>query len=200
MAGSRKFLRLIKEKKYSEALSIARKQVSDGALVIDVNMDDGLLDAKQEMTTFLNMIAAEPDIAKVPVMIDSSNWEVIQAGLKCVQGKSIVNSISLKEGEQKFIEHALDVKRYGAAVVVMCFDEEGQATTYERRIEIAQRAYKILTEKVGEPTRHNLRPKRAGHCHRYGGARCLCSRLYSCHRMDTQQSAWSTRERRCEQP
>ena len=149
VAGSRKFLRLIKEKKYGEALSIARKQVSDGALVIDVNMDDGLLDAKQEMITFLNMIAAEPDIAKVPVMIDSSNWEVIQAGLKCVQGKSIVNSISLKEGEQKFIEHAEDVKRYGAAVVVMCFDEEGQATTYERRIEIAQRAYKILTEKVG---------------------------------------------------
>ena len=112
-------------------------------------MDDGLLDAKQEMTTFLNMIAAEPDIAKVPVMIDSSNWEVIKAGLKCVQGKSIVNSISLKEGEQKFIEHAQDVMRYGAAVVVMCFDEEGQATTYERRIEIASRAYKILTEQVG---------------------------------------------------
>ena len=149
VAGSRKFLRLIKEKKYGEALSIARKQVSDGALVIDINMDDGLLDAKQEMTTFLNMIAAEPDIAKVPVMIDSSNWEVIKAGLKCVQGKSIVNSISLKEGEEKFIEHALDVKRYGAAVVVMCFDELGQATTYERRIEIAGRAYKILTEKVG---------------------------------------------------
>ena len=149
VAGSRKFLRLIKEKKYGEALSIARKQVSDGALVIDINMDDGLLNAKQEMTTFLNMIAAEPDIAKVPVMIDSSNWEVIKAGLKCVQGKSIVNSISLKEGEDKFIEHALDVKRYGAAVVVMCFDEEGQATTYERRIEIAGRAYKILTEKVG---------------------------------------------------
>ncbi len=149
VAGSRKFLRLIKEKKYGEALSIARKQVSDGALVIDINMDDGLLDAKLEMITFLNMIAAEPDIAKVPVMIDSSNWEVIRAGLKCVQGKSIVNSISLKEGEQKFIEHAEDVKRYGAAVVVMCFDEEGQATTYERRIEIAQRAYKILTEQVG---------------------------------------------------
>lgn len=149
VAGSRKFLRLIKEKKYGEALSIARKQVSDGALVIDINMDDGLLDAKQEMTTFLNMIAAEPDIAKVPVMIDSSNWEVIKAGLKCVQGKSIVNSISLKESEEKFIEHALDVKRYGAAVVVMCFDEVGQATTYERRIEIAGRAYKILTEKVG---------------------------------------------------
>ena len=149
VAGSRKFLRLIKEKKYNEAISIARKQVADGALVIDINMDDGLLDAKQEMTTFLNMIAAEPDIAKVPVMIDSSNWEVIKAGLKCVHGKSIVNSISLKEGEQKFIEHAQDVMRYGAAVVVMCFDEEGQATTYERRIEIASRAYKILTEQVG---------------------------------------------------
>ncbi|MBR1556264.1 MAG: methionine synthase [Prevotella sp.] len=149
VAGSRKFLRLIKEKKYDEALSIARKQVSDGALVIDINMDDGLLDAKQEMTTFLNMIASEPDIAKVPVMIDSSNWEVIKAGLKCVQGKSIVNSISLKEGEELFIKHARDVMRYGAAVVVMCFDEEGQATTYERRIDIAQRAYRILTEDVG---------------------------------------------------
>ena len=149
VAGSRKFLRLIKEKNYEEALGIARKQVADGALVIDVNMDDGLLDAKQEMVTFLNMIAAEPDIAKVPMMIDSSDWEVIVAGLKCVQGKSIVNSISLKEGEEKFLEHARDVKRYGAAVVVMCFDEQGQATSYERRIEIAERAYKLLTVQVG---------------------------------------------------
>ena len=149
VAGSRKFLRLIKEKNYDEAIAIARKQVEDGALVIDINMDDGLLDAQAEMTTFLNMIAAEPDIAKVPVMIDSSDWEVIKAGLKCVQGKSIINSISLKEGETKFVEHAQDAVRYGAAVVVMCFDEEGQATTYERRIAIAQRAYKILTERVG---------------------------------------------------
>ena len=149
VAGSRKFLRLIKEKSYEEALGIARKQVADGALVIDINMDDGLLDAKAEMVNFLNMIAAEPDIAKVPVMIDSSDWEVIKAGLKCVQGKSIVNSISLKEGEEKFLEHARDVKRYGAAVVVMCFDEMGQATSYERRIEIAGRAYKLLTEQVG---------------------------------------------------
>ena len=149
VAGSRKFLRLIKEKNYEEALGIARKQVADGALVIDINMDDGLLDAKAEMVNFLNMIAAEPDIAKVPVMIDSSDWEVIKAGLKCVQGKSIVNSISLKEGEAKFLEHARDVKRYGAAVVVMCFDEMGQATSYERRIEIAGRAYKLLTEQVG---------------------------------------------------
>ena len=149
VAGSRKFLRLIKEKNYEEAMSIARKQVEDGALVIDVNMDDGLLDAKAEMVTFLNMIAAEPDIAKVPVMIDSSKWDVIVAGLKCCQGKCVVNSISLKEGEEKFIEHAKDVQRYGAAVVVMCFDERGQATSFERRIEIAGRAYRILTEKVG---------------------------------------------------
>ncbi len=149
VAGSRKFLRLIKEKKYDEAVAIARKQVADGALVIDVNMDDGLLDAREEMTTFLRMIAAEPDIASVPVMIDSSDWQVILAGLKCVQGKSIVNSISLKEGEEVFIQHARDVMRYGAAVVVMCFDEAGQATSYERRIEIAERSYRILTQKVG---------------------------------------------------
>ena len=149
VAGSRKFLRLIKEKNYEEAVTIARKQVADGALVIDVNMDDGLLDAREEMRTFLNIIASEPDIAKVPVMIDSSKWNVITAGLQCVQGKCIVNSISLKEGEEVFLAHARDVMRYGAAVVVMCFDEKGQATTYERRIEIAGRAYKLLTEKVG---------------------------------------------------
>ena len=149
VAGSRKFLRLIKEKKYDEAITIARKQVADGALVIDINMDDGLLDARAEMTNFLNMIAAEPDIASVPVMIDSSDWNVITAGLKCVQGKCIVNSISLKEGEEVFIRHAQDVMRYGAAVMVMCFDEQGQATSYERRIEIAERSYRILTESVG---------------------------------------------------
>ena len=149
VAGSRKFLRLIKEKQYDEAVSIARKQVADGALVIDINMDDGLLDARQEMVNFLNMIAAEPDIASVPVMLDSSDWNVIVSGLKCVQGKSIVNSISLKEGEEVFIKHAMDVKRYGAAVVVMCFDEEGQATSYERRMEIAKRSYHILTQQVG---------------------------------------------------
>ena len=149
VAGSKKFLRLIKEKNYDEAIAIARKQVNDGALVIDINMDDGLLDARQEMVTFLNMIAAEPDIARVPVMIDSSDWQVITAGLKCVQGKSIVNSISLKEGEEVFLQHARDVMRYGAAVVVMCFDEQGQATSYERRIEIAQRAYRLLTQEVG---------------------------------------------------
>ena len=149
VAGSRKFLRLIQEKKYDEALSIARKQVADGALVIDVNMDDGLLDAQTEMVNFLNMVASEPDVAKVPIMIDSSKWDVIVAGLKCVQGKSIVNSISLKNGEAEFVSHARDVKKYGAAVVVMCFDEKGQATSYERKIEIASRAYRILTEIVG---------------------------------------------------
>ena len=149
VAGSRKFLRLIKEKNYDEALTIARKQVEDGALVIDINMDDGLLDARQEMVTFLNLIASEPDIARVPVMIDSSKWDVIVAGLQCVQGKSIVNSISLKEGEETFLSHARDCMRYGAAVVVMCFDEQGQATTYERRIEIAERAYRLLTQRVG---------------------------------------------------
>ena len=149
VAGSRKFLRLIQEKKYDEALSIARKQVADGALVIDVNMDDGLLDAQTEMVNFLNMVASEPDVAKVPIMIDSSKWDVIVAGLKCVQGKSIVNSISLKNGEAEFVSHARDVKKYGAAVVVMCFDEQGQATSYERKIEIASRAYRILTEIVG---------------------------------------------------
>ena len=149
VAGSRKFLRLINEKNYEEALSIARKQVEDGALVIDVNMDDGLLDAQEEMKTFLNLIMSDPDIARVPMMIDSSKWEVIEAGLKCLQGKSIVNSISLKEGEEKFIERARMIKRLGAAVVVMAFDEQGQADTYQRKIEVCERAYRILTSRLG---------------------------------------------------
>lgn len=149
VAGSRKFLRLINEKNYDEALSIARKQVEDGALVLDVNMDDGLLDARREMVTFLNLCMSDPDVARVPIMIDSSDWQVIRAGLKCVQGKCIVNSISLKEGEDVFLSHAREVKRLGAAVVVMAFDEEGQATTYERKIRICERAYRLLTEKAG---------------------------------------------------
>ena len=149
VAGSRKFLRLINEKNYEEALGIARKQVEDGALVIDVNMDDGLLDAKEEMKTFLNLVMSDPDIARVPIMIDSSKWEVIEAGLKCLQGKSIVNSISLKEGEEKFIERARMIKRLGAATVVMAFDEQGQADTYQRKIEVCERAYRILTLQVG---------------------------------------------------
>lgn len=149
VAGSRKFLRLIKEGSYEEALTIARKQVEDGAQVLDINMDDGMLDAVKEMTHFLNLIAAEPDIARVPVMIDSSKWEVIEQGLMCVQGKSIVNSISLKEGEELFLRHAARIKQLGAATVVMAFDEQGQADTFERKITICKRAYDLLTQKVG---------------------------------------------------
>lgn len=149
VAGSRKFLRLINEKNYEEALQIARKQVEDGAMVIDVNMDDGLLDAESEMVTFLNLVGSDPDICRVPIMIDSSKWSVISAGLKCIQGKGIVNSISLKEGEEVFLEHAREVRSMGAAVIVMAFDEEGQATTYERRIAVCQRAYRLLVDVVG---------------------------------------------------
>ena len=149
VTGSRKFARLIKEKNYTEALEVAVHQVEGGAQVIDVNMDEGLLDSKAEMKSFLNMVMSEPDIAKLPIMIDSSKWEVIEEGLKCVQGKCIVNSISMKEGEEEFIRQANLVRRYGAAAVVMAFDEEGQADTIERKVEICQRAYKILTEKVG---------------------------------------------------
>ena len=149
VAGSRKFLRLINEKKYDEALDIARRQVEDGALILDINMDDGLLDTEHEMVNFLNLIMSDPEISRVPIMIDSSKWEVIRAGLKCVQGKCVVNSISLKEGEEAFIEHAREIKQLGAATVVMAFDEKGQATTFERKIEICERAYKLLTEKVG---------------------------------------------------
>ena len=149
VAGSRKFLRLISERKYDEALSIARRQVEAGAMVIDVNMDAPLLDARHEMVTFLNLVASDPDISRVPVMIDSSDWNVVLAGLKCLQGKCIVNSISLKEGEDVFLAHARDVKRFGAAVVVMCFDERGQATTFDRKTEIAARAYDLLTRKAG---------------------------------------------------
>ena len=149
VAGSRKFLRLINEKNYTEALSIARKQVEDGAQVIDINMDDGLLNAREEMKTFLNMLAGEPDIARVPLMVDSSDWDVISEGLKCIQGRSIVNSISLKEGEGLFLERAREAGRLGAAVVVMAFDEQGQATTYERKIEVCGRAYELLTKKAG---------------------------------------------------
>ena len=151
VTGSAKFRKLIKDGKYPEALDVARDQVANGATIIDINMDEGLLDSKAAMETFLNLIAAEPDIARVPVMIDSSKWEVIEAGLKCVQGKPIVNSISMKEGEEAFIQHARLCKAYGAAIVVMAFDEQGQADSYERKVEICTRAYKVLTEKVGFP-------------------------------------------------
>ncbi|WP_306642185.1 methionine synthase [Sanyastnella coralliicola] len=151
VTGSRKFLRLIKEENFTDALEVARDQVEGGAQIIDINMDEGMIDGKEAMTTFLKLIAAEPDIARVPIMIDSSKWEIIEAGLKVVQGKCVVNSISLKEGEATFKEQATLIRRYGAAVVVMAFDETGQADSYERRVEICGRAYKILTEEVGFP-------------------------------------------------
>ncbi|WP_370176322.1 methionine synthase [Leeuwenhoekiella palythoae] len=151
VAGSRKFLRLINEEKFDEALDIARDQVEGGAQIIDINMDDGLIDGKKAMVTFLNLIAAEPDISRVPIMIDSSKWDIIEAGLQVVQGKCVVNSISLKEGEAEFIDHAKKIKRYGAAVIVMAFDEVGQADNYDRRIEIVKRSYDILVDQVGFP-------------------------------------------------
>lgn len=151
VTGSRKFLRLIKEDRYDEAIEVARDQVEGGAQILDVNMDEGMLDGKAAMVRFLHLIAAEPDIARIPIMIDSSKWEIIEAGLKCVQGKSVVNSISLKGGEEEFLRQAKLVRRYGAAVIVMAFDEKGQADTYERRIEICERSYRLLREKINFP-------------------------------------------------
>jgi 5-methyltetrahydrofolate--homocysteine methyltransferase len=151
VAGSRKFLRLIKDGEFEEALSVARNQVENGAQIIDINMDDGLIDGKEAMVKFLKLIASEPDISRVPIMIDSSKWEIIEAGLQCVQGKSVVNSISLKEGEENFISQAKKIKQYGAAVIVMAFDEEGQADSYEKRIQMCERSYRILVDKVGFP-------------------------------------------------
>ena len=151
VAGSKKFLRLIKEEKFAEALDIARNQVEGGAQILDVNFDDGLLDGKASMVKFLNLIASEPDIARIPIMIDSSKWEILEAGLQVVQGKPVVNSISLKEGEEEFIKHGKAIKRYGAAAIIMAFDEVGQADNYERRIEISKRSYDILVNKVGFP-------------------------------------------------
>src|SRR5579862_7390067 len=149
VTGSKKFARLIRDNKYEEALSVARQQVESGAQILDVNMDDALLDGEKAMQTFLNLLQAEPDIAKIPIMIDSSKFSIIEAGLKCVQGKCIVNSISMKEGVEKFINQAIICKSYGAAVVVMAFDEKGQADTLERRITICEKAYNILTQEVG---------------------------------------------------
>ncbi len=151
VAGSKLFLRLINEKKYEEALTIARKQVEDGAQIIDINMDDAMLESKDEMATFLNYVVSEPEISRVPIMIDSSKWEVIEAGLKCVQGKCIVNSISLKEGEEDFLNKARKIRAYGAATVVMAFDEKGQADSFQRKTEICSRAYHLLVDKVGFP-------------------------------------------------
>ena len=151
VTGSKAFARLILAGNYTEALAVARSQVENGAQMIDVNLDEAMLDSKAAMITFLNLVATEPDIARVPIMIDSSKWEVIEAGLKCVQGKAVVNSISLKEGEESFIHHAKLVRRYGAAVIVMAFDEKGQADTFERKTQICKRCYDVLTQKVGFP-------------------------------------------------
>ncbi len=150
VTGSKRFLRLIKEEDYDTALEVARDQVENGAQIIDINMDEGMLESAECMVKFLNLVASEPEISKVPIMIDSSKWEVIEAGLKCIQGKGVVNSISMKEGEA-FLHQARLLRRYGAAVIVMAFDEEGQADTRERKVEICTRAYKLLTEEVGFP-------------------------------------------------
>jgi 5-methyltetrahydrofolate--homocysteine methyltransferase len=171
VTGSARFRKLITAGDYAAALAVARDQVENGAQIIDVNMDEGLLDSEKAMTTFLNLIAAEPDIARVPVMIDSSKFSVIEAGLKCVQGKAVVNSISLKEGEDAFIRHARLVRRYGAAVVVMAFDEAGQADTLERKTAICARAYDILVNRVGFPAAgHHLRSEHLCRRDRHGGA------------------------------
>src|SRR6185436_2237784 len=151
VTGSAKFRKLIEANDYPAALAVARSQVENGAQILDVNMDEGMLDSEKAMVTFLNLVAAEPDISRVPLMIDSSKWSVIESGLKCVQGKAVVNSISLKEGEGPFLEHARKVRRYGAAVVVMAFDEQGQAESATRKFDICKRAYDLLTEKVGFP-------------------------------------------------
>jgi 5-methyltetrahydrofolate--homocysteine methyltransferase len=153
VTGSKKFLELIRDGKFDEALNVAREQVEGGAQVLDVNMDEAMIDGVATMTRFLHLLASEPDIARIPVMIDSSKWEIIEAGLKCVQGKAVVNSISLKEGEDDFISKARKVRRYGAAVIVMAFDESGQADTLQRRIDICQRAYHLLVKKVSFPPR-----------------------------------------------
>ena len=151
VTGSKRFLRLIKEEDYDAALDVARDQVENGAQIIDINMDEGMLESAECMVKFLNLVASEPEISKVPIMIDSSKWEVIEAGLKCIQGKGVVNSISMKEGEAAFLHQARLLRRYGAAVIVMAFDEEGQADTRERKVEICTRAYKLLTEEVNFP-------------------------------------------------
>ena len=175
ITGSPQFSKLILAGKFEEALAVARQQVENGAQIIDINMDEGMLDGVKAMTHFLNLVGPESDISRVPIMIDSSKWAVIEAGLKCVQGKAVVNSISLKEGEEKFLQQARLVRQYGAAVVVMAFDERGQADNLERRKEICGRAHKLLTEKAGFPAAgHHLRSQRPHRRHRHGGAQQLC--------------------------
>ena len=191
VAGSPKFAKLIKDGKYEEAVSIARQQVENGANVIDVCMDEGMIDGVAAMTRFLQLIGSEPEVAKAPIMVDSSKWTVIEAGLKCLQGKGIVNSISLKEGEEVFREHAHAVLKYGAAVVVMAFDEQGQAASYEEKIRVCERAYRILVDQVGFPAEDiifdpNI-PQRRRHGH--GGAQQLRRRFHQRDALDQGQSA-----------
>jgi 5-methyltetrahydrofolate--homocysteine methyltransferase len=201
ITGSAKFRRLIKDNEYGEALVVALQQVESGAQIIDVNMDDGLIDGVQAMTTFLNLIASEPDIAKVPIMIDSSKFEVIEAGLQCVQGKPIVNSISMKEGEEQFLDQARTCLDYGAAVIVMAFDEVGQADTVERKVDIARRAYHLLVDRGRVPARrhhHRSEHLRRGHGHR--GAQSLRSRLHRSDRSRCRRAAVRQRLRRRVEP
>ena len=197
VTGSPRFAKLILNGDYETALQVARQQVEGGANIIDVNMDEGMLDGERAMTRFLNLVAAEPDISKVPIMVDSSKWSVIEAGLKCVQGKGIVNSISLKEGEAKFKHYARLVRRYGAAAVVMAFDEEGQAASYERRVEICTRAYRILTEEVGFPAEDIIFDPNIPHgCHGHRGAQQLRRRFHQRHALDPHELARRARVRR----
>ena len=197
VAGSPKFAKLVKEGKFEEAVSVARQQVENGANVIDICMDEGMIDGVAAMTRFLQLLASEPEVAKVPFMVDSSKWEVIEAGLKCLQGKGIVNSISLKEGEEKFRQNAATVLKYGAAAVVMAFDEQGQAATYEEKIRICERAYRILVDRGRlSARRHHLRSEHPHRRHRHGGAQQLRGRLHQRHALDQGQPAARQGERR----
>ena len=201
VTGSAKFRRLIESGDFEAAVDVALDQVRSGANMLDVNMDADLLDAEEAMTRFLNLIATEPEIARVPVMVDSSRWETLEAGLKCLQGKGVVNSISLKEGEDDFLAKARTVKRYGAAVVVMCFDEQGQAGTVERKIEIAERAVRLLTARSRlRPQRHHHRPQHPGDRHRAGGARRLREGVHRGDPRDQAALPRRPRERRRLQP
>ena len=201
VTGSAKFAKLILEGDFDAAVAVARDQVDNGAQIIDINMDEGMLESEQAMVRYLNLIATEPDITKVPVMIDSSKWSVIEAGLKCVQGKSIVNSISLKEGEEPFLEQARLAQRYGAAVVVMAFDETGQAETFEQKVDVCQRAYDLLTERGRFRSRgHHLRPQHLRRCHRHRGPRPIRHRLHRRRSRDQEPNATGQRLRWPEQP
>jgi hypothetical protein len=181
---------MILEGRFDDALAVARQQVESGAQVIDINMDEAMLDSRAAMDRFLKLIASEPDISRVPIMIDSSKWEIIETGLKCIQGKGIVNSISMKEGEAEFLRQARLARRYGAAVVVMAFDEAGQADTYARKTEICARAYQIAHRASGFPARgHHLRPEHLRHCHRHRRAQQLCRRLHRSLCLDPRQIA-----------